>query len=378
MGDIRVVADRTAEYVAKNGRGFESRIVNSAKGKTPKFAFLQPTSPFHAYYEERIQQFENPVTVPPTSDDDDEKKKKKKKDDDDNDGTTKKGMNQAESTTNNDHQKKKKDGVAKQKASVMNPIAKAIFGQRLKITDHLKKEREKRRTAAAATTTTTTTLDDNEGDNKTKNNSNINNDDNNNNNNNDSNEEEEEEETTPALSLYNRISQDQTHKFLPLPPPPIPLETVCVVAPYHLTPTQLETIQLVAQFVALDGKGGSFFPALCAREWSNRTYDFCQPRHIQFTYFSALVDTYRTLLQEHLSFCSVVATTGEEEQKKRERTRPPHHHTTHEDDDDDEGDNDNDALQEKTTTEEKEKRGPVPPKPPPPPPPPPTGGGGGG
>ena len=57
--DIRAVADRTASYVAKNGRTFEQRILKSAKGKTPKFAFLQPTSPFHAYYEDRIQFYEN-------------------------------------------------------------------------------------------------------------------------------------------------------------------------------------------------------------------------------------------------------------------------------------------------------------------------------
>ena len=53
--EIRAVADKTALYVAKNGRAFEERIRGSAKGKTPKFAFLQPTSPFHAYYEQKIQ-----------------------------------------------------------------------------------------------------------------------------------------------------------------------------------------------------------------------------------------------------------------------------------------------------------------------------------
>ena len=43
--EIRAVADRTALYVAKNGRAFEARILNSEKGKTPKFSFLQMTSP---------------------------------------------------------------------------------------------------------------------------------------------------------------------------------------------------------------------------------------------------------------------------------------------------------------------------------------------
>ena len=57
--EIRAVADKTASYVAKNGRAFEARILGSGKGKTPKFAFLQPTSPFHAYYEDKIRFYEN-------------------------------------------------------------------------------------------------------------------------------------------------------------------------------------------------------------------------------------------------------------------------------------------------------------------------------
>jgi splicing factor 3A subunit 1 len=56
--EIRAVADRTALYVAKNGRAFESRILNSEKGKTPKFAFLHSTSPFHGNYEDRVKIYE--------------------------------------------------------------------------------------------------------------------------------------------------------------------------------------------------------------------------------------------------------------------------------------------------------------------------------
>ena len=53
--EIRAVADKTALFVAKNGRAFEQRILNSDKGKTPKFAFLHATSPFNAYYEQKIR-----------------------------------------------------------------------------------------------------------------------------------------------------------------------------------------------------------------------------------------------------------------------------------------------------------------------------------
>ena len=49
--EIRAIVEKTATYVAKNGRAFEARILGSGKGKTPKFAFLHPTSPFHAYYD---------------------------------------------------------------------------------------------------------------------------------------------------------------------------------------------------------------------------------------------------------------------------------------------------------------------------------------
>ena len=51
--DIRAVADKTALFVAKKGR-----ILSSDKGKTPKFAFLHASSPFHAYYEAKIREHE--------------------------------------------------------------------------------------------------------------------------------------------------------------------------------------------------------------------------------------------------------------------------------------------------------------------------------
>ena len=81
-------------------------------------------------------------------------------------------------------------------------------------------------------------------------------------------------------------------------PPPLPLELVSIVAPFNLSPTQIETIQLVAQFTAMDGKGGPFLHQLTLREWTNPEFAFCQPRHAHFAYFSALVDAYRKILHE--------------------------------------------------------------------------------
>ena len=58
-----------------------------------------------------------------------------------------------------------------------------------------------------------------------------------------------------------------------------------------------EILKTTAQFVALDGKGGTFLRDLTLREWNDpRTFGFLQPRHGDFAYFSALVDLYRRLL----------------------------------------------------------------------------------
>ena len=56
--DIKAICDKTAQFVARNGKSFEERILNSADGKTPKFNFMRPLDPFHAYYEYKIREFE--------------------------------------------------------------------------------------------------------------------------------------------------------------------------------------------------------------------------------------------------------------------------------------------------------------------------------
>ena len=55
---VRAVIDKTAQFVAKNGKSFEERIKDSKDGSTDKFNFLKPFDPFHAYYEFRVAQFE--------------------------------------------------------------------------------------------------------------------------------------------------------------------------------------------------------------------------------------------------------------------------------------------------------------------------------
>jgi splicing factor 3A subunit 1 len=234
--EIRAVADRTALYVAKNGRAFEERILNSERGKTPKFGFLHRTSPFHAYYEDRIQFYENggedakegesSTTVP--SD------------------TTKEGIkNEAKENDEISQQMKRKQEQSK-KASVIDPVAKALLSQRSKINQFRNLQ-----------------------ENSTQQNTN---------------EDSKDESYLPA-----------TQTVVTIPPPP-PFHFINIAAPASLSPPQIESIQLVAQFVALDGKGGSFLPQMTYREWNNPEFAFCQPRHGHFPYFSALVDAYRRIV----------------------------------------------------------------------------------
>jgi splicing factor 3A subunit 1 len=53
--DIRAVVDKTAQFVARNGKSFEQRILSSGEGKTAKFNFMKEFDPYHAYYEFKIR-----------------------------------------------------------------------------------------------------------------------------------------------------------------------------------------------------------------------------------------------------------------------------------------------------------------------------------
>jgi splicing factor 3A subunit 1 len=53
--DIRAVVNKTAQFVANNGRAFESRIVGERM--SAKFSFLREADPYHAYYEHKVSEF---------------------------------------------------------------------------------------------------------------------------------------------------------------------------------------------------------------------------------------------------------------------------------------------------------------------------------
>ena len=51
--DLRLIVDRTADFVRRVGPEGEEQLVNKQRGQK-KFAFLLPTSPYHAYYRQRV------------------------------------------------------------------------------------------------------------------------------------------------------------------------------------------------------------------------------------------------------------------------------------------------------------------------------------
>ncbi|KAL7428069.1 hypothetical protein ACHAXM_001120 [Skeletonema potamos] len=230
--DIRAVADRTALFVSKNGRAFENKILNSEKGKTPKFAFLHETSPFHAYYENRIRFYEEGGTD----------EEEKKKEEDEKMMLKKKEEEERERLVMKEKEEAAKKREAAKKASAVDPVARALLACRTKISD-------------ARRVDATKTEKDPTGD--------------------------EEQSSLPS----NNRPQAPPH-----------LRHVSVVAPANLTPLELEVIKLTAQYVALAGKNDHFLRDLTMREWNNPEFTFLQPRHAHFAYFTALVDGYKSFL----------------------------------------------------------------------------------
>mmetsp|Transcript_2006 Transcript_2006/g.3640 ORF Transcript_2006/g.3640 Transcript_2006/m.3640 type:complete len:717 (+) Transcript_2006:90-2240(+) len=236
--EIRAVADKTASFVAKNGRGFETRIMNSAKGKTPKFAFLHESSPFHAYYEDRIVFYSNGGV-------DEEKKEEgvtdtKQSDQAGEGSVVKQEQDQAVSGPASDGKEKM---MARKAKSIVDPVARALLAQRSRIQKVLESE---------------------------------------------SNEEQ-------LSSEQNDESSASTEKDILIPPQQ---KYNVLLAPNNISLAQLEVIKLTAQFAALNGKNGSFLRDLTVREWNNPFWGFLQPRHSHYAYFTQLIELYRRLLQE--------------------------------------------------------------------------------
>jgi len=61
--EIRKIADKTAEYVAKNGSAFE-QIVAQSESNNPKFSFMKPNDPYRAYFEQKVIEFAKGLNQP--------------------------------------------------------------------------------------------------------------------------------------------------------------------------------------------------------------------------------------------------------------------------------------------------------------------------
>jgi Pre-mRNA splicing factor PRP21 like protein/Surp module len=259
--EIRAAADRTALHVVKHGRTFEQRILASARGQTPKFAFLQPHSPFYAYYESRIEFY---TKTGGKEEEEVKNEDQKKSAPSDLSAEPQTAEEKPGSSSQTDPGSLVGQGAAATSTAVVDPIAKAVLSQRAKI--------------ASVRQTNSATSDVSTSDN-------------------------------PPPSSTEAVT---TAAELPSPTEPIPkIQYLNIVAPSSLSGMQLSTIQLTAQFVALDNvrnakqQQPSFLQQLMAREWQNPTFSFAQPRHGHFPYFTALVDAYARILHEQQSGSSL-------------------------------------------------------------------------
>lgn len=64
--DLQNIIDKTAQFVARLGKEFETRI-HTNEQNNPKFLFLKPTDAFHPYYRNKVREMmiEHGITPPP-------------------------------------------------------------------------------------------------------------------------------------------------------------------------------------------------------------------------------------------------------------------------------------------------------------------------
>lgn len=64
--EVRNIVDKTASFVARNGPEFEARIRQN-EINNPKFNFLNPTDPYHAYYRHKVNEFKEGKAQEPSA-----------------------------------------------------------------------------------------------------------------------------------------------------------------------------------------------------------------------------------------------------------------------------------------------------------------------
>lgn len=230
--EIRAVADKTALFVSKNGRAFEHKILNSSKGSTPKFAFLQPNSPFHGYYEDRISFYER------GGDDDDggeedkrEAEKKIKMEEERRRAEEEAKAEKSKESANNN----------KMKASAVDPVARTLLKCRARI-------EEARRVAGGV----------------------------------DEEDRHDKQPIAPPPTLHH-VSVTAPSDLTSLQ-----IEIIKLTAQYVALSGRSSDEAV--------NRRQSFVHNLTLKEWTNAEFTFLQPRHSHYAYFSALVDGYRRFL----------------------------------------------------------------------------------
>ena len=241
---IRAVVDKTASFVAKNGRAFENKIINSAKGREPKFAFLHPTSHYHAYYEDRIVFYQNGGTNDETKEEEGAAKSDGK--------TSEKKVTSREENEKKEPSTKTVTSTSRKTKSIVEPVARALLTQRSQIQKIVEAQESEKEDSKAK-------------------------------------EESARAEESATVPIKRQLVV-----------PPV-LHYTTLLPPKGISTAQLEILQFTAQVVALQGRGGSFLRDLSRREWDNPTqWGFLQPRHAHFSYFSNLVDVYKRILSKRV------------------------------------------------------------------------------
>jgi splicing factor 3A subunit 1 len=195
--EIRAIVDKTAQFVAKNGSDFESKIL-AKEANNPKFSFMKSESPYFAYYKQKVQDLSSGNEKPQENGD-----------------SVKKVLIAKETEEKN---KVEKSDSNQQETSAKKP------------------ERIDSTSAAESVNILSKVL--------------------------------------KSLDLSNKEHKDAF--IFPIPA--------------SLTPSQLETIHLVAQYTCAYGK--SFLASLTTKEYRNPVFDFLKPSNPNFVYYTSMVDAY--------------------------------------------------------------------------------------
>ena len=272
--DMRAVVNKTAQFVAKNGRQFEAKILSSSEGQTPKFAFMQQKSPFNAYYEERIVFFQNGGDL--------------KKEEEDNrrriEAEEAQEAEEREAKAKADQEANVKTvtfGV-ESKASAVDPVARALIKKRA----IMLRDREVTSGAAAAA-----------GNGK------------------DGGDGKDGGEGNGDAGHYGPVDGSDgkgdnagADEEVQIVPDPISFATVTV--PKNTSPLEIDVMKLAAQFTATCGK--KFMQGLSRKEHLNPLFEFLKPQSSNFAYFTALVDCYSKVFRpsdkylDRINDCSTV------------------------------------------------------------------------